>query len=76
MNMAMVKPVRIYRRAENKKPPREAITLWRLKYWHLPINHFHNELLKVKGKVDGFVEISRETALEKYSYENVKSIEI
>jgi len=28
------------------------------KYWHLLINHFNNELQEVKGKVDGFVEIS------------------
>jgi len=72
----MVKPVRIYRRAKNKKPPREAITPWRLKYWYLLINHFNNELQEVKGKVDEFVEISREMSLDKYSYENVKSIEI
>ena len=45
------------------------------KYWHLLINHHNNELQEVKGKVDGFAEISRETALDKYSYENVKSIE-
>lgn len=32
-------------------------------YWYLPINHFHNELPEVKGKVDGFVEISRETII-------------
>jgi len=33
------------------------------KYWHLQINNFHNELLKVKDKVDEFVEISRETII-------------
>jgi hypothetical protein len=32
--------------------------------------------VKVKGKVNEFVEISRETAPDKYSYENVKSIGI
>ena len=69
----MVKPVRIYRRAENKKPPREAITLWRLKYWYLPINHFKNELQEVKGNVDEFVEISRETMINYCSYANGKS---
>jgi len=46
------------------------------KYRYLLINHHNNELQEVKGKVDGFAEISRETALDKYSYENVKSIEI
>jgi len=66
--MIMVKPVRIYRRAEAKKPPREAITPWRLKYWHLLINHFSNELQEVKGKVDRFAEIIRETILCEYSY--------
>jgi hypothetical protein len=30
------------------------------KYWHLLINHFNNDLQEVKGKVDGFAEISRE----------------
>jgi len=49
--MVMVKPVRIYRRAKNKKPPREAITPWRLKYWYLLINHFNNELQEVKDKI-------------------------
>jgi hypothetical protein len=69
----MVKPARIYRRAKNKKPPREVITPRRLKYWYLLINHFNNELQEVKGKVDEFVEISREILLDEYSYENVKS---
>jgi len=31
------------------------------KYWYLLINHSKNELQEVKGEVDGFVEISRET---------------
>jgi hypothetical protein len=39
------------------------ITHWRLKYWHLLINHFKNELQEVKGKVNGFAEISRETMI-------------
>jgi hypothetical protein len=30
-------------------------------YRHLPINHFHGGLQKVKGKVDGFTELIRET---------------
>jgi len=29
------------------------------KYRHLPINHFHNELQKVKGKVNEFTELIR-----------------
>ena len=28
------------------------------KYRHLPINHFHNELQKVKGKVNEFTELN------------------
>jgi hypothetical protein len=41
---------------------------------HLPINHFHGGLQKVKGKVDGFTELIRETTPYEYSYDNVKSM--
>jgi len=27
------------------------------KYWHLPINHFHGGIQRVKGKVGGFTEL-------------------
>jgi len=61
---------------QNTKASKGSNNPLKAKYWHLLINHFNNELQEVKGNVDGFAEISRETALEKYSYENVKSIEI
>jgi len=48
----------------NKLPPKgNTNPHWRLKYWHLLINPFHGRLQKVEGKVDGFVEISRETMI-------------
>jgi len=59
-----------YIETKYKKPPREAITPWRLKYWYLLINHFNNELQEVKGKVDGFVELRRETMINYCSYAN------
>jgi len=43
------------------------------KYRHLLINHHNNELQEAKGKVDGFVEISRETMINYCSYANGKS---
>jgi len=43
------------------------------KYWYLLINHFYNELQKVKGKVGAFIELKREITFNVYSYENVKS---
>jgi hypothetical protein len=52
------------------------VTSMEAKYWYLLINHFNNELQEVKGYVDGFAEISRETIFDEYSYENVKSIEL
>jgi hypothetical protein len=33
---------------------------------------FHGRFLKVKGKVDGFTELIRESTLVECSYENVK----
>jgi hypothetical protein len=35
--------------------------------------HFHGGLREVKGKVDGFTELIRETTVDEYSYENGKS---
>jgi hypothetical protein len=36
--------------------PKKASSFLEAKYRHLPINHFHGGLQKVKRKVDGFTE--------------------
>jgi len=55
------------------KPPRGYKSLLEAPYRHLPITPFHGGLQKVKGKVDGFTELIRETTLSECSYENGKS---
>jgi hypothetical protein len=49
------------------------VTSMEAPYRHLPIIPFHGGLQKVKGKVDWFIELIRETTLNECSYENVKS---
>jgi hypothetical protein len=56
-----------------KLPPKGKTIPLEAKYRHLPITPFHGGLQKVKGKVDGFTELIRETTLDECSYENVKS---
>jgi len=46
---------------ENVSLHRRMVTSMEAKYWHLLINHHKNELLKVKCRTDGFIELKRES---------------
>jgi uncharacterized membrane protein len=42
-------------------------------FQHLPVTPFYGGLRVVKGKVDGFTELIRETTVDEYSYSDGKS---
>ncbi len=63
----------IPRTVKRTLPHRDMLTSMEAKYRYLSIIPFHGGFLKVKGKVDGFTELKRESTLVECPYdENVK----